>query len=527
MALKVLSALDTATTQYYHFKAIVIAGMGLFTDAYDLFCIPPIMKLIGRIYYDYESPNHKPGEVPPTVISISITIALLGAVIGQLVFGWLGDRIGRKRVYGLSLMLMVSSSIGCGFSICRTTPCVILSLCFFRFLLGVGIGGDYPISATIMSEFSNKKTRGSFIAAVFSMQGLGIIMSSVVTMVFCSAFKAASKASSGATPDEADLVWRLILMVGAIPAGLTYYWRMMMPETARYTALVEQNISQAVKDMEKVLAVSVDEIAEEFVDVPVPPSYGLGSKKFLMLHGRDLFACASSWFLVDVVFYSSNLFLSKIFKGDDDNAEPKNIYQETFDIAELQAIFAVCSALPGYWATVFFIDRVGRVKIQIMGFFGMAISSFAVAICYYRGNSNVWWFYVLYGFIFFFSNFGPNTTTFIVPAELFPARFRSTCHGISGAVGKIGAIIGSIGYYYLVSPDKKKNADTNHKEIGKGSSLMMLGGVCVLGMILTYLFTRETMGRSLEENENEEQTRSEPRLLRCFTNTSDRTHASI
>ncbi|KAL0315187.1 UNVERIFIED_CONTAM: putative inorganic phosphate transporter 1-10 [Sesamum calycinum] len=65
MAPKVLSALDSAKTQYYHFKAIVVAGMGLFTDAYDLFCIPPIMKLLGRIYY-----NHRPRyEVPAAVTS--------------------------------------------------------------------------------------------------------------------------------------------------------------------------------------------------------------------------------------------------------------------------------------------------------------------------------------------------------------------------------------------------------------------------------------------------------------------------
>lgn len=233
MALKVLSALDTAKTQYYHFKAIIIAGMGLFTDAYDLFCIPPIMKLIGRIYYEDEPNLEKQYETPAFVVSLLVGLALLGTVIGQLVFGRLGDQIGRRRVYGLSLMLMVLSSIGCGFSICRTRNCVLGTLGFFRFMLGIGIGGDYPLSATIMSEFANKKTRGSFIAAVFSMQGFGILVSSTVTMVVCSIFNAASNAQYNHTPEEADLVWRLILMFGAIPAAMTYYWRMMMPETAR------------------------------------------------------------------------------------------------------------------------------------------------------------------------------------------------------------------------------------------------------------------------------------------------------
>lgn len=233
MALKVLSALDTAKTQLYHFKAIIIAGMGLFTDAYDLFCIAPIMILTGRVYYEKE-PESKKYVIPPIVVSTIVAIALLGTAIGQLVFGRLGDKIGRRRVYGLALMIMVLSSIACGFSIGTTRTCVLVSLGLFRFILGLGIGGDYPLSATIMSEFANKRTRGAFIAAVFSMQGFGILAASTVTMVVCAIFDRASNLSANdPTPKEADLAWRLILMIGAIPAGLTFYWRMMMPETAR------------------------------------------------------------------------------------------------------------------------------------------------------------------------------------------------------------------------------------------------------------------------------------------------------
>lgn len=110
-----------------------------------------------------------------------------------------------------------------------------VSLGFFRFILGLGIGGDYPLSATIMSEFANKRTRGAFIAAVFSMQGLGILVSSAVTMVVCVAFKSGGGGSEAEekAPTEADVAWRLILMIGALPAALTFYWRMLMPETAR------------------------------------------------------------------------------------------------------------------------------------------------------------------------------------------------------------------------------------------------------------------------------------------------------
>lgn len=125
MALKVLSALDSAKTQFYHFKAIVVAGMGLFTDAYDLFCLPPIIKLLARIYY-------KDNKIPAAVASVMVGVPLLGTVFGQLLFGYLGDRIGRRRVYGLSLMLMVLSSTWCGFSVCTSRACVLLTLGFFR-----------------------------------------------------------------------------------------------------------------------------------------------------------------------------------------------------------------------------------------------------------------------------------------------------------------------------------------------------------------------------------------------------------
>ncbi|KAK6939183.1 Major facilitator, sugar transporter-like [Dillenia turbinata] len=521
MGLRVLAALDAARLQWYHFKAIIVAGMGLFTDAYDLFCFPPIMVLIGRIYYDHghESRSQLPYQIPPLVSSVMVGVPLLGTVIGQSIFGWLGDRMGRRKVYGFSLMLMVLSSLGCGFSACKTRTCVLTSLGFFRFLLGVGIGGDYPLSATIMSEFANKRTRGSFIAAVFSMQGFGILFSSAVTMVVCAIFDHASKnATEDHTPEVADLAWRIILAIGAVPAALTLYWRLRMPETARYTALVRRDEQQATEDMVRV-GIQLDRIIEEEeveveeqerprnIPAPAVQPYPLISTQFFYEHGRHLIVCALTWFLVDIVFYSSNLFQSQIYRHFLPGRKNMNAYTEAYKVARLQAIIAACSTIPGYWATVFFIDRVGRVKIQVMGFFFMALGLFSIGIPYYMywDNNTDDVFMFLYGLTFFFSNFGPNTTTFIVPAELFPARFRTSCHGLSGAFGKVGAIIGSVGFLWA-SHNKREDGFPN--AIGMTASLIILGGVCLVGTVLS-LFMTETMGRSLEENETKNDNRTE------------------
>ncbi|TVU11409.1 hypothetical protein EJB05_44994, partial [Eragrostis curvula] len=180
-----MPAIRVLTAQYYHFKAIIIAGMGLFTDSYDLFCIAHVMKLIGRVYFA-AGEDGQPGVTPPAVVSATVGVALLGAVLR-------GQR-----------------------------------------LLRVGIGGDYPLSATIMFEFANKRTRGAFIAAVFSMQGFGILASSGVTMAVAAAFdRFTGHLTPQDTPECTDLAWRIILMIGAVPASLTFYRRMAMPETPR------------------------------------------------------------------------------------------------------------------------------------------------------------------------------------------------------------------------------------------------------------------------------------------------------
>ncbi|KAL3734442.1 hypothetical protein ACJRO7_023748 [Eucalyptus globulus] len=450
MSLRLFHRLDNAKTQYYHFKAVIVAGMGLFTDAYHLYSITPIMTMLA--------------------------VALLGAAIGQLIFGRLGDLAGRKRLYGLALMLIMAGSIGCGFSIGTPKGYILGSLGFFRFLVGVGIGGDYPLSATIISEYANKRVRGTFMAAVFSMQGFGILASSVVTMTVCKIFSRIYHPSTiDPKPKEADIAWRLILMLGVIPAVLTFYWRMKMPETARYTALVENNVLQATEDMERVLDMSHCQIAEGCFLQPSQwtqptSSYPLFSKQFFLYHGRNLLACSTTWFLLDIVFYSYPVLQSKIYFKD--QLDEDTAFDAAFKIARLQAIMACSSMIPGCIAAFFLIDRIGRLIIQAVGFVLMAIVYFSIRVPYdkYRQHHPSALF-IMYGLTSFFANCGPNTTT-------------TTCHGIAGAAGKVGAIIGVL-----------------MASLGTGVTLIIWGGVCTAGMVATSMFTKETKGTSLEENE--------------------------
>lgn len=510
--LKVLDALDTAKTQWYHFTAIVIAGMGFFTDAYDLFCISLVTKLLGRIYYHVDGAA-KPGTLPPNVSAAVNGVALCGTLAGQLFFGWLGDKLGRKKVYGMTLMLMVICSIASGLSFGSTPKSVMATLCFFRFWLGFGIGGDYPLSATIMSEYANKKTRGAFIAAVFAMQGFGILTGGVFAIVVSSVFDHVYKVPSYmenpilSAPPQADYVWRIILMFGAIPAAMTFYSRAKMPETARFTALVAKNADQAASDMAKVLQVEIESEAAKIEQITRSSAnkFGLFSKEFLRRHGMHLLGTTSTWFLLDIAFYSQNLFQKDIFSaiGWIPAAKTMNAVREVFMIARAQTLIALFSTVPGYWFTVFLIDRIGRFTIQLMGFFFMTVFMFAIAFGYDYWLNHLIWFVVLYSLTFFFANFGPNATTFVVPAEIFPARLRSTCHGVSAAAGKLGAIVGAFGFLYLAQNKDKSKADAGYPAgIGVKNSLIVLGVINALGFICTFLVP-ESKGKSLEEMSRE------------------------
>ncbi|KAK3403969.1 hypothetical protein EUGRSUZ_K00323 [Eucalyptus grandis] len=475
-SLAVLHALDKANTRWYHITSIVIAGMGFFTDAYDLFCITPVTKLLGRLYY-FDPSSATPAKLPVAVNNFVIGVALIGTLAGQLFFGLLGDKFGRKRVYGITLILMVICAICSGLSFGSTAKSVMTTLCFFRFWLGFGIGGDYPLSATIMSEYANKKTRGAFIAAVFAMQGVGIIFAGLVSMILSALFLSYSNAPAYhdnpvlSTQPEADFLWRIILMLGALPALLTYYWRMKMPETGRLGQFRANN------------------------------DYKLFSSEFNRRHGKHLIGTMSTWFLLDIAFYSQNLAQKDIFQNTHLISKPANVnaIQEMFQISKAMFVVALFGTFPGYWFTVFLIEKIGRFYIQLIGFFMMSVFMLIIGIKYTDlsdpAKHQTGLFALLYGLTFFFANFGPNSTTFVLPAELFPTRVRSTCHAMSAAAGKAGALVAAFGVQsYTLSQNSHK---IKH-------AMIFLAFVNILGFCCTFMVT-ETKGRSLEEISGEDE----------------------
>ena len=402
-----------------HIKIWFTAGMGFFTDAYDLFIIGAVLNLFSKASL--------PGfELKGTLMGLTLTgflgaSAIITAIIGQLLFGLLGDYWGRKRIYGVEAVLMVVGAL-----LSALAP-NIYWLIVFRGILGLGIGGDYPVSSVIMSEYANTKDRGKLIALVFANQGLGTLAAILVGVI-----------SAEVLPPA--IAWRVMLGVGAIPALAVIYLRRKVPETPRYALLVKWNKNEAEKAAEILGA----RIKANVVARKMP----LG--EFLSRYWLMLIVTAGSWFLMDIAYYGSGIYSGPIVSTFIPISSSLPVQEQVVkEIIASGLPFLV--GFPGYFLAAALMDRLGRKTIQILGFSMMATLYLIVTNLMITQGTKILGFIIpasyalaIYALTFFFIDFGPNTTTFVIPAEVYPTSRRTTGHGISAAAGKVGAAIATL-----------------------------------------------------------------------------------
>jgi MFS family permease len=444
-ASNVISALDDAPLGRFHLRAVLVSGMGFFTDAYDLFVIGIASTLIKQ---DWHLSSGRLGLLN--------SVTLGAAFLGALVFGRVADLAGRKRVYWLVAVIMVAGAIG------SALAASFWMLIAFRFLLGVGIGGDYPVSAVLMSEFANRRDRGKLVGMVFSTQALGLIVGPLVALSLLGA-------GTGA-----DIAWRTMLALGAVPAAAVIYLRRKMPESPRYLAQVRGRAAAAGTEL---AAFSGGQVRGESKNVTrhgMTLRAFLTNRRYLML----LAGTAGTWFLLDYAYYGNTISTPQILKLVAPHAS------SAAAIAIQLAIFVV-AALPGYALAIARMDRIGHRRLQLIGFAMMALC-FGVIALVPGMTTAVAPFLIFFGISYFFTEFGPNTTTFVLPGEVFPVSMRATGHGISASIGKFGAFVGV--FLFPVLKDS----------LGLRGTLALTAGVSLAGMLLTRLLP-EPSNRSLDE----------------------------
>jgi MFS transporter, PHS family, inorganic phosphate transporter len=445
---------EDAPNQKFQMKIMFTAGMGFFTDAYDLFIIGVVVDIL-KTQWNLSSDQ-------TALLSASTLIA---SAVGALVFGRIADIVGRKKMYGVEILILAIGAIASAFAPDLTW------LIIFRAILGIGVGGDYPVSATIMSEYSSTKSRGKMVGLVFAMQAAGYIVGPLIAVLLLS------------IGIKDDIVWRILLGLGAVP-GLAVFWlRRQIRETPRFAMAG----GEAAEAQAAILnATSGGE--------PTPPTESNARINQSITGGwRTLFSnptllkwligAALCWGLLDFAYYGNTIASPQIVGLMNPN------FSITQSVLVTLAIFVVFAA-PGYFVAIRFLDTMGRKKIQSMGFAIMTITYLMIALIP-SVSVNVVPFVVIFGVSYFFTEFGPNTTTFVYPAEIFPTEVRTTAHGICAAMGKLG---GCVGVYLL-----QLQLDSWGIRTIEG----ICAGVALAGLLLTIALLPEPMGKSLEELEAE------------------------
>jgi MFS transporter, PHS family, inorganic phosphate transporter len=467
--------LDDAPTGRFHRRTVVASGMGFFSDAYDLFVISTV-ALLAKAQWGLSS----------TETSWVAGSAILGAFIGALVFGRVADLLGRRKVYFTVAVVMIAGALA------SAAAPNFAFLVAARFVLGLGIGGDYPVSAVLVSEFSNRQDRGKLVGLVFSTQAAGLVVGPLVAITLL---------GSGLPHDA---VWRVLLGLGAVPAAAVLYLRSKMPESPRFQArtagVTEEEVVRILDGSRGAQPLAAQPLAA-VQTAPAAPggavvtplhrpaetaASGRAAASAAGLRAlvtdrrllRLVIGTAGAWFLFDYAYYGNTLSLPAIIKAVDPGASL------IANLALTLGMFLVF-AVPGYALAVMRMDRVGHRRLQLVGFAVMAVSFLALGIVPVL-TAMVGPFLVVFGLSYFFIEFGPNTTTFVLPSELFPTRLRTTGHGLAAGLGKLGAFIG----VFLVP--------ALQSSIGLRGMLMVAGGAAVAGYVVTRGLP-EPSGRTLDD----------------------------
>ena len=264
----------------------------------------------------------------------------------------------------------------------------------WRFLLGVGCGGVYPLAATITAESSSsKEDRGKLVALTFSMQGVGYLTVSVVAYVLV-----------WILGEESDLAWRMLLGLGCTPGLALICFR--IHHRKGYTG----NSSQRPASTDGPLCCASDKVCDDeqrqtrnFQKIRLDPTSLLEQILKEPNLFRKMLGTAGCWLLFDILFYGNTLFQPVVLSAAFGSSE--TILATVGDSTLLSLM-----ALPGYFVSVAMVGRQNPKTVQFQGFLIMSVLYTFIGMNFSELARNRIVLLSMYGLTFFFSNYGPNST---------------------------------------------------------------------------------------------------------------------
>ncbi|MCB9412818.1 MAG: MFS transporter [Actinobacteria bacterium] len=454
-------ALDGARFSRLHRKFWLLAALGIMLDGFDFFIIGVANPLIAQ---EFDATAWQTGLVS--------SAAIVGAIFGAAFLGPLGDKLGRRRIFHYDLVMFAVFSIGC------MVAWDLWSLIGFRFLLGIAIGLDYPIAASYLAEILPAKNRGRWLVSAFALQAVGMLLGALVGVVVLLVL-----------PDVSS--WRWMLGFGVIPALIIVWLRRSTPESPRWLA---QN-GQEAQACEIASALAARPVVVTPADTARREEQAPGIKALVQpqlfakgMRRRTVFT-AVPWFLMDIATYGVGIFTPTLLAAFALTGANSTFLADDIAATEGTAVLDIFLVL-GFITAILTVERLGRIRLQIVGFAAMAIGLVVLgtaAMLPGGGDDHLWLVFLGFALFNFFMNAGPNATTYALPAEVFPSEVRAAGHGFAAGAAKLGAAIG-VFFFPIVL-----------KDIGEGPLLFGLAVTCLVALAITAALRIEPRGRSLDD----------------------------
>ncbi|PGH20069.1 hypothetical protein AJ80_03719 [Polytolypa hystricis UAMH7299] len=455
---------DPLSPVSYYFRNMVLPGAGLGLEGYVLFSIGNIKPLFANAFPACWETNE---ICNPTWIASVEYLEICGIIVGQILVGIVGDWIGRRwgLIQDAVIMLLGLVMLTAAWGVTQNgwVICYVWSLFFY----GIGVGGEYPMTATSgmenavgsgkISTKEDRLHRGRKVTSAFLMQGWGQFFNQAILIILLLCFHHGSGNPPYSTV-SAQWTYRVSFAIPAVGTlWLVYYRCFKMKAASRQLAIAKAKAQVTGYDTDSL-------------------------KLTLKYFGGRLLATAGTWYANDVFFYGNKLFQSEfiaVISPQSDSIMPGWLYN----------LLNVGVSLVGYYLASFLIDNklYGRKWMQIIGFL-MDFIFFVIPAFnfeYYTSPEHIKAFQAMYFLSSFFNQFGPNSVTFLVAAEVFPTPVRATAHGFAAAIGKLGALHAAVMYNYISTQEK----------------FYVVPWFGLAGVVLTFVFLPDTTGLDLKEQE--------------------------
>jgi putative MFS transporter len=433
-----LARLDRVPLNRFHWKLLVISGLGWMFDAMDVILISFVLTPI-RTEFGLDA----------TRTGLVASAGFVGMFLGAAVSGRLADRYGRRAVFQATLILF---SIGSLLSAFAPTFETLLAA---RVVAGLGLGGELPVVATLVSEFSPRRARGRMIVLLESFWAYGTVLAGLIAIFVLPQWG-----------------WRGVFLVGALPALYVAYLRGALPESPRFLASIGRatEADAVVRRVEREGGGALITVSR-VQGLPPETSLATLGDLFSGMLARRTAMLWLLWFGIVFTYYGIFLYLPSLLAARGLSEVRSNEFFFLSTIAQI----------PGYFSAAFLVERWGRKPTLVVYLLGTAASAFLF------GNAGTGSDAFLWASLLSFFNLGAWGILYTLSPELYPTTIRASGAGIAAAVGRLGGILAPFAVPVIVPI------------LGQSGVFGLFTALIVGTALVVAVLGEETRGRSLEE----------------------------